>query len=593
MLIGVDVGTGSARAGVFDAGGRLLGVGKHPVTMWQEPGEIVEQSSEQIWQAVCAAVRGAMAASGVAAEAILGIGFDATCSLVAIGQDGQGVAVGPSGDRNRNVIVWMDHRAQAEAEAINAGGHAVLDFVGGRISPEMETPKLLWLARHQPDSFAMAAHFFDLSDYLTWRATGSLARSSCTLTCKWTYLAHERRWDAGYFHAIGLGALADEGFARIGTSVVAPATPVGGLTPRAAADLGLKAGTTVAAALIDAHAGGLGTLGVTVTGQATDPTQRLAYIFGTSACSMVSTRAATPVPGVWGPYFGAMLPDLWLNEGGQSAAGAALDHLVHLHRDAPALAREAEAQGRSLIDVVADHASRLATNPSDTIRAAAALVVVPEFLGNRSPFADPEARAIISGLGMDRGIDSLASLYLAGVSGIGYGLRQLLDRLEARGLRQSTIVVSGGAAQNALVCQMLADSTGLAVALPDAPEPVLRGAGMLAAIAGKVHPDFASAMTSMSGAAQLFQPAGGDLAKLHLARYNAFTALQTAARDLRHAAGGDAGCADPANPGASAADPRGAPLHRWSGYRESLTGRSARFGGRGVRLRPVPFRCAP
>lgn len=540
MLIGVDVGTGSARAGVFDPQGKLLGVGKHPVTMWQEPGDIVEQSSEQIWQAVCSAVRDAMAASGVAPEAILGIGFDATCSLVAVGKDGHGVPVGPSGDRNRNVIVWMDHRAQAEAEEINAGGHAVLDFVGGRISPEMETPKLLWLARHMPESFTSAEHFLDLSDYLTWRASGSLARSSCTLTCKWTYLAHEGRWDAEYFHSVGLGTLADEGFARIGTNVVAPATPVGGLTLPAASDLGLKPGTTVAAALIDAHAGGLGTLGVTVTGQATDPTRRLAYIFGTSACSMVSTRSAVPVPGVWGPYFGAMLPDLWLNEGGQSAAGAALDHLIHLHRDASMLAREAEAQGRSLIDFVADHAARLATDPSDTIRAAAELIVVPEFLGNRSPFAEPEARAIISGLGMDRGIDSLAALYLAGLSGIGYGLRQLLDKLEERGLRQSTIVVSGGAAQNTLVCQMLADSTGLAVALPVLQEPVLRGAAMLAAVASKVHPDVSSAMTSMSGTAQLFQPAGGDIAKLHLARYSAFSALQTTARDLRSTVSGAA-----------------------------------------------------
>ncbi len=540
MLIGVDVGTGSARAGVFDPQGKLLGLGKHPVTMWQEPGDIVEQSSEQIWQAVCSAVRDAMAASGVAPEAILGIGFDATCSLVAVGKDGHGVPVGPSGDRNRNVIVWMDHRAQAEAEEINAGGHAALDFVGGRISPEMETPKLLWLARHMPESFTSAEHFLDLSDYLTWRASGSLARSSCTLTCKWTYLAHEGRWDTDYFHTVGLGTLADEGFARIGTNVVAPATPVGGLTLPAASALGLKPGTTVAAALIDAHAGGLGTLGVTVTGQATDPTRRLAYIFGTSACSMVSTRSAVPVPGVWGPYFGAMLPDLWLNEGGQSAAGAALDHLIHLHRDAPMLAREAEAQGRSLIDFVADHAARLATDPSDTIRAAAELIVVPEFLGNRSPFAEPEARAIISGLGMDRGIDSLAALYLAGLSGIGYGLRQLLDKLEERGLRQSTIVVSGGAAQNTLVCQMLADSTGLAVALPVLQEPVLRGAAMLAAVASKVHPDVSSAMTSMSGTAQLFQPAGGDIAKLHLARYSAFSALQTTARDLRSTVSGAA-----------------------------------------------------
>ena len=536
MLIGVDVGTGSARAGVFDTAGQLLGVGKHPITLWQDPGEIVEQSSEQIWQAVCIAVREAL--TGLDPAQITGIGFDATCSLVAVGDRGQGLPVGPSGDPARNVIVWMDHRAAAEAEEINAGGHRVLDYVGGRISPEMETPKLLWLQRHMPETFANAAQFFDLSDYLTWRATGRLARSSCTVTCKWTYLAHEGRWDADYFRAIGLGSLADEGFRRIGTEVVSPGTALGPLDAMAARDLGLPETVTVAAALIDAHAGGLGTLGVTLPGSDTDPTHRLAYIFGTSACSMVSTRSAVPVPGVWGPYFEAMLPDLWLNEGGQSAAGAALDHLVHLHRDAPALAREAEEQGRSLIEFVADHAARLATNPSETIRAAAEVIVVPEFLGNRSPFAEPEARAIIAGLGMDRGIDSLAALYVAGLSGIGYGLRQLLDKLNERGLRQSTIVVSGGAAQNALVCQMLADSTGLAVARPVLQEPVLRGAAMLAAIASKVHPDFSSAMTSMTGEAKLFQPAAGDIAKLHLARYTAFIALQTAARDLRSAASG-------------------------------------------------------
>jgi D-ribulokinase len=533
MLIGVDVGTGSARAGVFDTTGQLLGVGKHPVTTWQEAGDIVEQSSEQIWQAVCAAVREALAVSGVDPASIRGIGFDATCSLVAVTADGGGVAVGPSEDPARNVMVWMDHRAQAQAEEINAGGHAVLDYVGGRISPEMETPKLLWMARHRPKAFAAAAHFFDLSDYLTWRATGDLARSSCTVTCKWTYLAHEGRWDADYFRAIGLGILADEGFRRIGTKVVPPGTALGGLTAQAAADLGLQPATMVAAALIDAHAGGLGTLGVDLPDSHPDPTARLAYIFGTSACSMASTVSPVPVPGVWGPYYEAMLPGLWLNEGGQSAAGAALDHLVHLHRDAPDIAALAATKGQSLIQYVADHAAGRAPSLSETILAAGEMIVVPEFLGNRSPFAEPEARAVISGLGLDRGIDSLAALYLAGLSGIGYGLRQLLDRFSDRGLTISTIIASGGAAQSPLSCQMLADSTGIAVALPDTAEPVLLGAAMLGAIAAGVHSDAGAAMAGMSGKARIFQPSTGPLADFHLARFAAFTALQGAARQIR------------------------------------------------------------
>lgn len=522
MLIGVDVGTGSARAGVFDDAGRMLGVGKAALTLWHEPGEIVEQSSAQIWQAVCTAVRQAM--TGLDAAKVRGLGFDATCSLVA-----EGVSVSPSDDPARDVILWMDHRATPEAEEINAGGHHVLGYVGGNISPEMETPKLLWLARHRPQAFAQARRFFDLPDWLTWKATGNEARSSCTVTCKWTYLAHENRWDEDYFRAIGLAALADERFARIGTEIVAPGTPLGGLSAQAAADLGLVAGTPVAAALIDAHAGGLGTLGIRLDDTG-DPTTRLAYIFGTSACSMASTHQPTPVPGVWGPYFNAMLPGLWLNEGGQSAAGAALDHLIHLHRDATTLPGEGP-----LIARVAAHAETLGATLSDTILAAAEVVVVPEFLGNRSPFAEPEARAVVSGLGMDRGIDSLAALYLAGLSGIGYGLRQLLERFDAKGIRIDTIIASGGAAQSALACQMLADTTGRKVALPKGQEPVLLGAAMLAAPSGGVHPDLGAAMAAMAGEAVTYTPATGRIAALHALRFATFESLQSSARTLRGA----------------------------------------------------------
>jgi D-ribulokinase len=97
---------------------------------------------------------------------------------------GAPLAVGPSKDSLRNIIVWMDHRAIEQARRINATGHHVLEYVGGNISLEMQTPKLLWLKENLPDSFAAAGHFFDLSDYLTWRLTGDEARSACTVTCQ-------------------------------------------------------------------------------------------------------------------------------------------------------------------------------------------------------------------------------------------------------------------------------------------------------------------------------------------------------------------------------------------------------------------------
>src|SRR5579871_1072963 len=185
-FVGVDVGTGSVRAGIFDADGRLLAAERRPIELWQEAGGIAEQSSEEIWRAVCSAIRDARAKSGLSPANVAGIGFDATCSLVVLDPAGKPLPVGPSGNPARDVIVWMDHRAVNEADAINAEPHEVLRYVGGRISPEMQMPKLLWLSRQQSSSFRDAGHFFDLTDFLSWRATAELARSICTIVCKWT-----------------------------------------------------------------------------------------------------------------------------------------------------------------------------------------------------------------------------------------------------------------------------------------------------------------------------------------------------------------------------------------------------------------------
>jgi D-ribulokinase len=531
-FLGIDVGTGSARAGVFDSAGTMLASAKRDIALFIEPGEIAEQSSEDIWRAVCASVREAVTKSGLAGRDIAGIGFDATCSLVVVGKGGAPLPVGGSGDSQRNIIVWMDHRALDQAQRINAGRYAVLDYVGGTISPEMETPKLLWLRENLPATFDAAEHFFDLTDYLTWRSTGSLARSICTLTCKWTYLGHERRWDEAYFRAIGLGVLADEAFARIGTEVVEGGTALAqGLTEAAAADLGLLPGTPVAAGLIDAHAGGVGTVG----GQGSVGTlqSRMAYVFGTSACTMASTSEPAFVPGVWGPYFSSMVPGLWLNEGGQSAAGAAIDHLIGLHPAAAEGAAKAKAEGLSLAAWLGRQAAAQSVDLSSAARLADGLHVVPEFLGNRSPFADPEAKALIAGLGMDTSLDSLVALYVAGLLGIGYGVRQILAAMANKGIAIDTIVVSGGAAQSDLVRQLLADTTGLTVAGSTSPEPVLLGSAILAAVAAGTYPDVIAAMTAMSRIGDIYRPAGGDLMPWHDKRFAAFELLQQAGRAIR------------------------------------------------------------
>src|ERR1700682_4399064 len=171
-FIGVDVGTSSARAGVFDEKGTLLATARHPITVWHEAGNVVEQSSSEIWAACAPSVRTAMAEAALPPSAVKGIGFDATCSLVVLDAAGVPVTASASGDERRNVIVWMDHGAVAEAREVNDTHDDVLRYVGGSISPEMEIPKLLWLKRHLPSSYRSAGGFFSFSGFLSFCGTG-------------------------------------------------------------------------------------------------------------------------------------------------------------------------------------------------------------------------------------------------------------------------------------------------------------------------------------------------------------------------------------------------------------------------------------
>jgi D-ribulokinase len=533
--IGVDVGTSSTRAGVFDETGKLLGLAKHPIATWHEASDVVEQSSSNIWSACTACVRAAMAEAAIPADAVKGFGFDATCSLVVLAPDGAPVSVSESGDPKRNVIVWMDHRAVGEAREINGTADDVLRYVGGSISPEMEVPKLLWLKRHLRRSFDAAGHFFDLADFLSWRATGSLARSMCTVTCKWNFLAHEKRWSAPYFGRVGLEEFAAENFARIGTDIIAPGSPIGaGLTQQAADELGLRPGTPVGASLIDAHAGGIGAIGGRLEpGSPVNVCDRLAYIMGTSACIMATTADPCFVPGVWGPYYSGMVPGFWLNEGGQSAAGAAVDHLLRSHPAHAEASSAARSEGLDVIEFLERRIIARAGSPGGAARLARDVHVLPEFLGNRSPHADPDCRAVIAGLDLDADIGAMERLFVGGLCGLAYGLADVIDAFAAHKVDSNVIVMGGGAGRSPLVRQIMADTTGLAVALPQTQEPVLLGAAMLGAVASGAFGSLGETMASMSALGRLSEPTAPGMAEFHRTKRSVHNLLRTLDRESR------------------------------------------------------------
>lgn len=462
-LLGIDVGSGSARCGVFDTSANMLGVGVKTIAQHRPAPDFVEQSSDDIWNAICEAVKFALAEAGVDGADVAALSYSATCSLVLLDKDHQPLALS-AGETSWNIIMWMDHRAQDEARVCNSTGSPVLRNLGGAISVEMEIPKLMWVKRNRPDIWSRLGYAGDLADFLCFKSTGTLERSVCTLACKWTFDPDAGGWNSDFLRQVGLDDLLDK--AALPDRATAIGAFVGTLTDTAAADLGLSTACKVGMGLIDAHAGALGTSGLAESG--TD--QRLALIAGTSNCHIALTRNRVEVPGVWGPYAGAVLDGWYALEGGQSATGAALDQILRLFRtpeDNPH-----EVLGKAFL-------AGLANDPDH----AADLCILPDFLGNRSPFADPSMRGAILGLTLEDPETLVTKIYGATALGIAFGTRQIIEAMRGAGVPIRTIDLSGGHAKSDLLVQLYADATGCDLSLPACPEPVLLGAACAAAAA--------------------------------------------------------------------------------------------------------------
>ncbi|XP_049735362.1 FGGY carbohydrate kinase domain-containing protein isoform X4 [Elephas maximus indicus] len=393
-----------------------------------------------------------------------------------------------AGDSCRNIIMWLDHRAVSQVHRINETKHSVLQYVGGVMSVEMQAPKLLWLKENLKETcWAKAGHFFDLPDFLSWKATGVTARSLCSLVCKWTYSA-EKGWDDSFWKIIGLEDFVADNYNKIGNQVLPPGVSLGnGLTPEAAKDLGLPVGIAVASSLIDAHAGGLGVIGADVRGrglacEGQPMTSRLAVICGTSSCHMGISKDPIFVPGVWGPYFSAMVPGLWLNEGGQSVTGKLIEHMVQGHAAFPQLQAKAAARCQSIYAYLNSHLDQIKkAQPVGFLTVD--LHVWPDFHGNRSPLADLTLKGMVTGLKLSQDLDDLAILYLATVQAIAFGTRHIIEAMVAAGHSLCTLFLCGGLSKNPLFVQMHADITGMPVVLSQEVESVLVGAAILGACA--------------------------------------------------------------------------------------------------------------
>ncbi len=231
-FLGVDVGTSSVRVGLFGSDGTLVSVKSNPINVINYKQDIYEQSSQEIWYTVCTCIKTLVKQNCIEKKLfnpveIVSIGFDATCSLVVLGENYTPLSVSTGDNFNpdltMDVIMWMDHRAIKQAAHITSLKHTCLNTVGGTLSPEMDPAKILWLKENLFESvYSKACHFFSLPDYLVWKSSGKAMRSACTTACKWLYDSVGCKWDNSFWEEIGLGELIENECVRIGSDVRKP-----------------------------------------------------------------------------------------------------------------------------------------------------------------------------------------------------------------------------------------------------------------------------------------------------------------------------------------------------------------------------------
>jgi xylulokinase len=455
-LIGLDVGTSGVKAIAISPDGELVATAEEAYPLSTPRPGWAEQDPEDWW----------LAAQSCLARLPVGpIGLSGQMhGLVVLGDDGRVL---------RPAILWNDQRTQAECEEIErrVGFERLVSLTGNRALTGFTAPKLLWLRRHEPDTYARIRHVLLPKDYVRFRLTGERAIDAADASGTLLFDVAQRRWSDEVCEAL-----------EIPLEWLPPSfesTEVAGAGDQAAAALGVGIAAPGPVSVV------LGTSGVVF---AVLPT----YAPDAQARLHVFCHA---VPGTW-HAMGVML----------SAAGSAawlrrslgVDHAT---LDDEAAAWEPGAEG---------------------------LLFAPYLAGERTPHPDPDVRGAFTGLSLrhDRG-----ALWRAMLEGVAYGLRDSLELLHSLGVTPEVGRVSGGGARSGVWLRIVASVLGLPLERMESEEGSAFGAALLSGVRAGVFADAAEATARCVRARERIEP-DPAWAEAYARGYDSFRLLYPSLKQL-------------------------------------------------------------
>lgn len=433
-LLGTDIGTSGTKTILMDTQGKLIAQNLQEYDVLT-PKPLWAEQWPEVWEhAALASIKETVKASGINPRDIRGIAISGLYG-------GSGIPLDDQMNPVRPCMIWMDRRADEEASWVleNIGEEKLLEITHNGADPYYGYTKILWMKNHEPENWEKTTMFLQPNDYVIYKMTGEIAIDySSAGNIGGIFDMNRREWSEEMMEAMGIP------LSMMPQKIVESTDIVGGLTEEMAQELGLWEGMPVIAGGIDCGAANIG-LGVFDSGI-------YAAAIGTSMCAaLISDK---PVKGkgliVWPYLYDAKKLSYYF------AGGATAGAIVKWFRNTICQFEvEAEkAGGPKAYDVLNAEAEKLPAGSEG-------LVVLPYFMGERSPVWDSDAKGTILGLSLTH---TRAHLYRAFLEAVAYSLR---NAMEATGENLGEyILLAGGVTKSKVWRQIFADVTGYPVVCP-------------------------------------------------------------------------------------------------------------------------------